>query len=322
MTLSLKKPRPAPIPITWNNVAIEENTEFSILGVTIVNDMTWGSHILKLISKASKRLYVLRKYRDILPRKALETIYISMIRPILEYGDVLYNSMPLSTGRLLENIQRQAAIICSGAYRHTSYEKLLLELGWEALSTRRQNHKLIIFYKIFHHIYPNYLYNCLHLRPTNPYNLRQQNPIIPRYSRLTISSNSFFPSTTRKWNILPQSTQHAISTTVFKSLIRGKFTKNPYNTLCTGKYGRWLARLRMNLSALNSHRYNYNFISSPTCPYCQTGSETSLHYFFICPAHRLARTTLIIQLQNELGLDTQNLHKLLETILFGKHINP
>ena len=160
MTLSLKKPRQAPIPITWNNVAIEENTEFSILGVTIVNDMTWGSHILKLISKASKRLYVLRKYRDILPRKALETIYISMIRPILEYGDVLYNSMPLSTGRLLENIQRQAAIICSGAYRHTSYEKLLSELGWESLSTRRQNHKLIIFYKIFHHIYPNYLYNC------------------------------------------------------------------------------------------------------------------------------------------------------------------
>ena len=98
MTLSLKKPRLAPIPITWNNVAIEESTEFSILGVTIVNDMTWGSHILKLISKASKRLYVLRKYRDILPRKALETIYISMIRPILEYGDVLYNSMPLSTG--------------------------------------------------------------------------------------------------------------------------------------------------------------------------------------------------------------------------------
>ena len=65
----------------------------------------------------------MRTYRHNLPRKALETIYISMIRPVIEYGYVLYDNCTLSAGQTIEHIQRQAALICTGGYRHTDYKK-------------------------------------------------------------------------------------------------------------------------------------------------------------------------------------------------------
>ena len=144
MIFTLKNKRTTYNPIIFDNVQIEETTELVSLGLTINQNLNWNNHVLKLLAKASKRLYILRKYRNLLPRIALTRIYTSMIRPILEFGDIIYDSTTLSTGQSLESFQRQAAIICSGAYRHTSYTSLLHELGWEELSTRRKHHKLIL----------------------------------------------------------------------------------------------------------------------------------------------------------------------------------
>ena len=323
MVITRKRTPPTLAPIYLNNTQIGESTSIISLGVTITRTLNWNEHIYKQISKASKRMFILHTYRNILPRSSLECIYTSMIRPVLEFGDVLYDSLSLSTVHALETIQRQAAVICSGAYRHTRHKNLLLELGWEPLAERRRYHKLCLFYKIVHRIYPPYLHNLLQYNTQNTYNLRNPTTLIPRHTRLKSSFHSFFPSCTREWNNLPTSTQQAISTNTFKSLIRAKPpTNKKYNTLCTGIHGRWLSRLRMNLSALNHHRFTYNFIPSSLCPCCSTHSETTKHYFFHCPTHRLARTRLSFRLELELEMTVDNEDKLLETILFGKFINP
>ena len=85
-----------------------------------------------------------------------------MKRPVLEFRYVLYNSVSLSNGQAIESIQRQSAIICTGAYRHTCHSTLLSELGWDVMADSRYFYKLCIFYKYFHQIYPPYLYNHLH----------------------------------------------------------------------------------------------------------------------------------------------------------------
>ena len=281
MLLTLKKNPPPLNPIIFNNTTIKQTPSLTSLGVTITQNLSWNEHIFKQIDKASKRLFILRKYKYLLPRIALERIYISMIRPVLEFGNVIYDSSSLSTGQALETIQRQAAIIVSGAYRHTSHNLLLYELGWNDLASRRTHHKLCIFYKIYHHIYPQYLYSHLNFPNQTNYNLRTQRTLEPRHTRLTSSMNSFFPSTTHEWNSLATHIQNSISFNTFKSLIKPKITTNTrYNRSCNGKQGRWLSRLRMGLSALNHHRYNYNFISSPTCQLCRSHPETTFHYFF------------------------------------------
>ena len=171
--------------------------------MTICNNLNWDLHINNTILKVSKRLLVLKKYRWLLPRVALEQIYLAMIRPILEYGQIIYDNCSASAAQTIEHIQRKAALACTGAYRHTSYNSLLSELNWERLSKRRQQYKLLTFYKITNHIYPPYLFNLLPQPPPTTYNLRHTQPLRPPNIRLTSYYNSYFPSTTRAWNLLP-----------------------------------------------------------------------------------------------------------------------
>ena len=78
------------------------------------------------------------RYKYILPRAVMEQLYITMVRPISEYGYVIYDAAPLSTFNFVQRVQRREALICTGAFRHTEIQAFLRELSWEPLCTRRQ----------------------------------------------------------------------------------------------------------------------------------------------------------------------------------------
>ena len=294
MLITNRNKRPIIPPIYLNNIALSEVQSHTNLGVTITNDLSWSKHITQIASKANKRLNIISRSRHILPRLALEHLYTSMVRPIIEYGDTLFDNAPLHLTQLLDKIQRRAAIICTGAYRHTENQALLRELAWEPLAARRKNHKLIIFYKIYHKIYPWYLYNLIPPPVTHKYPTRHQAEFQIPKTRLTKTKTSFFPSTTKLWNNLSTPNKNKPSVTSFKHFLsQSKIHKSLYNTLCTGKPGVWLTRLRLGLSALNQHRYKYNFINNPYCPHCLHTPETTSHFFFSCPKYNTARTTLL-----------------------------
>ena len=79
----------------------------------------------------------------------LVKLYKSTILPLVEYGSVIYDDMSLGLSSMLENIQRRAAMICTGAISCTETQKLLADVGWTSLKERRTKFKLIYFYKIY-----------------------------------------------------------------------------------------------------------------------------------------------------------------------------
>ena len=80
-----------------------------------------------------------------------------MIRPILEYGCIIYDNCPSGEAELLESVQLDAAHVCTGSLWKTSKYKLLEELGWATLSTRRKFFKLCTLFKMHHDLLPEYL---------------------------------------------------------------------------------------------------------------------------------------------------------------------
>ncbi len=95
--------------------------------------MTWNLHIDAALKKAARRLSNIRKIRFIITRKASETLYKSLVLPLLEYGSILFDGCTLYLKQRLESSHRQAAIVCTCAFRNTSYDKLLTELGRNSL---------------------------------------------------------------------------------------------------------------------------------------------------------------------------------------------
>ena len=116
----------------------------------------------------------MRRLKFILDRKSLETIYFSFIRPILEYGDSIWDSCTQYEKQKLDKIQNEAARIVTGATILVSLQSLYQEVGWESLQDRRLKHKLNLFFKMQHDLTPDYLSSLvpLSVSETSRYNLR------------------------------------------------------------------------------------------------------------------------------------------------------
>jgi ribonuclease P/MRP protein subunit RPP40 len=319
LRISNKQTRPNLTPIIYNNIPIYEVQTNTYLGLTFNSKFTWDDHISRISNKASKRLNTLNKFRLMLPRNTLERTYQTMIRPVLEYASTIYDNTTFELKQHMEQIQRKAGLICTGAYKHTEHQTLLRELCWQTLSLRRKNNKLIQYYKIINGLTPEFLRKEIPSTISNltNYRLRNRHQLREQQTRLSSSFKSYFPSTTRLWNKLPTTTKNLPTLSSFKRILTKNNRQPLYHSLCSGRKGIWLTRLRLGLSALNAHRFKYNCIHSPTCNKCHSDVESTKHFFFNCPTYSIARLQLLGRLRDELHIDTDNKTDLLNKFLHG-----
>ena len=63
----------------------------------------------------------------------MKVIYFGFIRPILEYGSVVWDNCTREQSDLIESVQYESARIVTGLRKGTSRVKLYGELGWDSL---------------------------------------------------------------------------------------------------------------------------------------------------------------------------------------------
>ena len=118
------------------------------LGMTFSDDMKWGAHIDIILKKAFNRLNGIRRLKQVISRTVKETLYKSLVLPLVEYGSVLFDNCSAALKLRLERLHRNAAVIVTGAFRNTSFARLLSELGWDSLEDRRKLARLSLYKKM------------------------------------------------------------------------------------------------------------------------------------------------------------------------------
>ena len=158
----------------------------------------------------------MRRLKFALNRKSLETIYRSLIRPILDYGNEIWNICQQYEKDDLEKTQIEAARIATGKTKRVSIASLYCEIDWNSLDTRRKMQKLVLFYKTVNHFTPLYLSSLIPptVNKISRYNLR--NNISTIYARTNQYFNSFLPSTIRERNSLSEEHRDSMSVASFK----------------------------------------------------------------------------------------------------------
>ena len=76
------------------------------------------------------------KYK--LNRKSLEIFYSGFIRPILEYGDILFAGSDSLSLEKINKIEREAKRISTGATARCNSQLLDIESKWENITDRRK----------------------------------------------------------------------------------------------------------------------------------------------------------------------------------------
>ena len=296
ITFSTKRNSIAYPPLYLNNVELATVDSHSHLGLTLTKNLSWKEHINKVVLKAMRRVNIIKRLKFFLGRKSLTHIYITMIRPILEYGCILYDNCTRQESELLESVQYEAARVCIGALWNTSKIKLLQKLGWCSLSIRRRYYKLYTLFKIRNNLVPPYISQgrLLLVSDVTNYNLRNEGNLRPLRAKTNKHMRSFFPSSVKEWNDLPPNIWHISETGHFKTSLASHLF--PAKTQSYFHYGErfpsiYHTQLRLEHSPLNSHMHKYNQNAVPTCT-CGSNESTE-HFFLYCPKYAALRPALL-----------------------------
>ena len=71
--------------ININGYKIKRVNKFKYLGVIFDEHINWNEHVKAIVSKAGTRIGLLGRMRRYIPSYNANAIYLSMIRPIVEY---------------------------------------------------------------------------------------------------------------------------------------------------------------------------------------------------------------------------------------------
>lgn len=255
-------------------------------------------------------LYPIAQY---IPRDILDQIYKTYTRPHFDLYDTVYDGhLTVHDAYRLETLQNRAGRLVTGALFRTSTDNLLQDLGWTKLKTRRQIHKLSL-YQSFNdpkHRTPDYILSMLpDTRAQNTGRiLRNASTHTTLSNRTSSFQKSFFVSTIKQWNNLPESFR-TLSHTSFKRALTKQLgmPKPPAFHAFGSKAGNIIhTRLRTGMSLLNSHLFQ---IQKRPSPYCSCGDfiEDTRHFTLFCSNHTLARNKLFQNISRILNIEFDNL---------------
>ena len=215
--------------LIMDNTILREVDTHEHLVLIFSQDCGWKSHIKEILNKAWHRLNIKRAFKFKIDRQSLERMYISFVRPVLEYGGPIWDNCNKEEKSNLESVQIEAMRIATGATKLCSIEKLYKDTGWEKLQTRHYKQKLQMFYKRVNRIGPNYLNNFVppFVQDNSHYSLRNARKVSTIRRQSKLHYYSFLPSSIRDWNSLSEETRNSQSFSILKSKLNADKVRPP-----------------------------------------------------------------------------------------------
>lgn len=203
--------------ICVNNVEIETKDNITLLGVVLDSNLNFSEHIISICKKASQRIGVLMRLRNLIPRKSKLILFKSAILPFLTYCHLVWHFCKASDTRKLERLQERG-LRAVFKENNSSYEQLLEKADLPTLLNRRLQDLCILMYKVKHKLCPAYISNIFK-KTNSTYNLRQADFSIPRYETVTYGKHSIRYLGPRLWTKLPKSIRDVTTLMSFKGKI-------------------------------------------------------------------------------------------------------
>ena len=124
VVFSLKRNKQDHLPLFLDTKVVKDVECHTHLGLTLQSNMSRRNHKVKMYKKASKRLNMLKYVKYRVDRSTLTYLYKRLIRPLMEYGDVIWNNFHNHDSSLQDNVQYEAARMATGAIRGTNSARL------------------------------------------------------------------------------------------------------------------------------------------------------------------------------------------------------
>ena len=177
--------------------------------------MKTSTSLSKLCTKASQKVGVLSRLRNLIPCKAKLLLYKSFILPYLTYCHLIWHFCKSSDKRKLERIQERALRVTHSA----TYEELLRRADIPSLYNRRLQDITALMYKVKHGLVP-YCVSELFVRKVSTHSLRNSDFVLPRFETIRYGKHSVRYLGPFLWSKLTDNQRDSPSLHVFINKIR------------------------------------------------------------------------------------------------------
>ena len=194
------------------------------LGVIIDKDLKFSDHITSITVKALRVLFTIK--RTIITRNSevILKLYKALVRPLLEYAQVVWQPRLLQDCHKIERVQRLATKLITNV-RNLPYNERLRALKLPSLQHRRKRGDMIMLYQCSHNMVKCNipLYQFAHQRITRGHKYKMA---IQR-SEKNVRKNFFTHRAAPVWNSLPEETVNAKTVNIFKRKLDNHWTDSP-----------------------------------------------------------------------------------------------
>ena len=104
------------VSITLNEHTVESTNDIKLLGVNIDEHLVFSKHISDICVKASQRIGVLGRLRNLIPTEAKLLLYKTSIMPYLTYCHDIWHFCKASDSRKIERVQERGLRIVFNTY--------------------------------------------------------------------------------------------------------------------------------------------------------------------------------------------------------------
>ena len=139
--------------------------------------------------KASQKVGVLLRMRNLIPCKAKLIIYKSSILPHLTYCHLVWHNCRSSDSRKIERVQERALRAVFNSHSE-SYENLLVRAKLPSLLNRRLQDIAILMYKVKYGLAPSTVHELFKQKSTS-YSLRNSDFNIPTFTTINYGKHSY-----------------------------------------------------------------------------------------------------------------------------------
>ena len=203
--------------ITVNGKDIMESDNLELLGVTIDCGLNFNLHISNVCKKASQRIGVIMRLRNLIPTEAKLHLFKAAILPHLPYCHLVWHFCRASDTRRLERKQERG-LRAVFKDKQSSYQQLLVKAKLQSLYNRRLQDICIVRYNISN-LYPRTICDMF-LTNSHTYNLRQKDFYQPSFNTVTHGKHSIRYLGPKLWSKIPSKDRSAASLKQFKTRIR------------------------------------------------------------------------------------------------------
>ena len=211
------------------NTEVQVTTEEKDLGITIDDQLKFHRHTNIVVNKANQILGLIAKTFETLDEDSLPRLYKALVRPHLEYGNVIWGPRYVMDQQAVERVQRRATRLIPGL-QGLPYEERLSRLNLPLLAHRRRRGDMIQCYKILtgiNRINPDKLFQHATLDATRGHHMKLFKP----RAKSEVRRGAFSVRVVDDWNSLPSHVVSAETVNQFKNRLDKIWKNDQYRSV-------------------------------------------------------------------------------------------